>query len=464
MTIDFYSFAKKINSTALPTGSPILSISASLKDESGIINPVLQIGFAATFAPALYNYCHISDYGRYYFIDDWTFRDGYWEAACRCDVLGSWKTDIGNATKYVIRSAYNYNPRIIDDFYPATFDEAEIALEYDFGFDIDSGDYVIGVVNRQDTNVGGMVSFYRMTQATMDEMRRAMYPTPSDYFEDITLITGDVLRSIIDPWQYLISCKRFPISIPHETLQSNITFGQWASNGSDRMIGWRLSGMTDWGSLTHDFTIASDWLGRDARERSAPGTHIFVVCNPWGAVELSPSDFSASSVIRLEILPDFVTGDGILKIYAVKGPLQTLVAQRTARLGVDTTIAASHINALGGVTQGIGAIANAVGGNFVGALSGAATASQSLTPSLSGATALQEGMVSLEGVARVIVKTPKYPGQDVAEHGRPLYYTAQLSTLPGYLKLADGDFEATGCMQQELERIGEFFTSGFYYE
>lgn len=469
LTVNFWSFAKRENSTAIPTALPAQSLQCVLKAPSGVLSPVLEIGLGMGFNPSSLNYAQIPAYSRYYFVQDWTWGGGLWTCSLEVDPLGSYKTQIGAVTKLITRSSASYTHSLIDDLYPAMLAEEEIAAEHSFGFDIDSGDYVLGIVNRQPTHVGGMVSFYRLTQSEMDDMRRAMYPAASDYFEDITQITGDVLRSIIDPWQYIISCKRFPISVPSDIIQSALYFGQWESDpsGQDRMIGWRLSDISQWGSLTHDFSLDTQqqqWLARDARERSEPGCRIFLVCNPWGAIQLSPADFSDSSVLRVEILPDFITGDALLKIYSVKGPLQTLIAQRTAKIGIDTTIAATRINAAGALSSGIAAVGAAfAGAGLAGALAGATNAISQMTPSLSGATALQEGMRALEGVARLIVRIPRFPDQDITDLGRPLFRNAQISSLGGYIKCADGEI-SLNATKEELTAIRDHLTGGFFYE
>ena len=469
VAVNFWAFSKRENSTAIPSGTPANTFSCNIKAESTILSPVLEIGLGMSFNPSDLNYAQIAPFSRYYFVTDWQWSQGLWICTLQVDPLASYRTEIGNTTKLIIRSSHSSTHSIIDSLYPAMLEEEEIAQEHNFGFDIASGDYVLGIVNRQPTHVGGMVSFYRLTQSEMDDLRRAMYPTASDYFEDITQITGDVLRSVIDPWQYIISCKRFPISVPSDNIQSVLYFGQWQSDpsGQDRMVGWRLSSMSSWGSLTHDFSLDTQqqqWLARDARQRSEPGARMFIVCNPWGAIQLSPADFSDSQTVRLEILPDFITGDALLKIYSVKGPLQTLIAQRTAKIGIDTTVATTRVNAMGAATSAIGAVGAAFAGtSFIGALSGVANAASQLTPSLVGATAMQEGMRSLEGIARLIVRLPKFPDEDNADLGRPLYRNSMISALPGYLKCADGEI-AAAAYKEELSSIAEFLTGGFFYE
>ena len=86
-----------------------------------------------------------------------------------------------------------------------------------------------------------------------------------------------------------------------------------------------------------------------------------------------------------------------------------------------------------------------------------------MTPSLSGATALQEGMRALEGVARLIVRIPRFPDQDITDLGRPLFRNAQISSLGGYIKCADGEISLNET-KEELTAIRDHLTGGFFYE
>lgn len=461
ISVYFYTFAKRKNSTASPSSGAV-EMQCLLKDETSILNPTLEI--QTVINPAIYTYAYIPDFARYYFVGDWAYILGRWEVSLTVDAMASHKTEIGNAEKYVLRSAYAYNYQIIDDFYPSKATETEIAQEYDFGFDIDTGNYVIGIVNREKTDIGGITSYYRMTEGDIQSLREMMYPTAAEFFEDINSITGDILRSIVNPWQYIQSCKKFPITIPYDRTMSIIKFGQWST--VTPVAGNRLLDIEDWYTLSHDFTIASDWLTRDAKYRSSPFCRMYLIINPWGAIELSPGDFVASDTVRIKIKPDFITGDAILQVYSVKGPLETLVSQKIANIGIETGIAGRSVNISGAVSAGLSAVGNFVRGGasgVIGAAGNVVSAADSLVPSLQGSTGIMESMRGLEGVARLVVRTLGFVDEHNVEFGKPLYSTRILKNIPGYIKCGDGDISISG-FDEERTIIEQFLTGGFFYE
>lgn len=70
------------------------TLTGSLRNESSVINPSFIIEHEN---PSGFNYCYISDFGRYYFITNITaMRTGIWKIECSVDVLMSFKTQILN--------------------------------------------------------------------------------------------------------------------------------------------------------------------------------------------------------------------------------------------------------------------------------------------------------------------------------------------------------------------------------
>lgn len=71
-----------------------LTLVGTLRNESSIINPSFIIEHSN---PSNYNYCYISDFGRYYFINNITvIRNNLWRVDCNVDVLMSFSTEILN--------------------------------------------------------------------------------------------------------------------------------------------------------------------------------------------------------------------------------------------------------------------------------------------------------------------------------------------------------------------------------
>ena len=71
--------------------SDAYTINGVLRDNSSIITPEIEIGYN----PTGYNYCYISEFGRYYYINDIVFtNNGLYIIKCNCDVLMSYIDDI----------------------------------------------------------------------------------------------------------------------------------------------------------------------------------------------------------------------------------------------------------------------------------------------------------------------------------------------------------------------------------
>lgn len=72
-----------------------LTMDITLRRGVDIVAPVLRIAYSAGVSPNEYNYCHIPDLGRFYFIRDiQSITSGIWELHLECDVLESYKTEI----------------------------------------------------------------------------------------------------------------------------------------------------------------------------------------------------------------------------------------------------------------------------------------------------------------------------------------------------------------------------------
>ena len=117
--VNLYTFSKKENSTAQPAAAALVRTeTAVIKQPSGIMEPVMR--FTINGNPTACNYAYISEFGRYYFITDWTSEPGQiWTASMRVDPLASWKSYIGSQSFYVLRSSAEKDGDIFDAMYPA---------------------------------------------------------------------------------------------------------------------------------------------------------------------------------------------------------------------------------------------------------------------------------------------------------------------------------------------------------
>ena len=73
-TVTFWSFAKKDNSTKQPIGVGT-SYVCEIADTSGILAPTIKLHTSFT-DPSSYTYAQISDFSRYYFVNNWRYDRG----------------------------------------------------------------------------------------------------------------------------------------------------------------------------------------------------------------------------------------------------------------------------------------------------------------------------------------------------------------------------------------------------
>ena len=109
--VRLYTIEKYDRSTKQPTGTG-KEYECLANTPFSVLSPTLRL--ATGDAVSVYNYVYVPSVDRYYFVNEWTYSRGLWEAECAVDVLASWKSYIGDSTLYVLRSAAQSNGAVID--------------------------------------------------------------------------------------------------------------------------------------------------------------------------------------------------------------------------------------------------------------------------------------------------------------------------------------------------------------
>lgn len=475
LTVKFWSsFQKKTNSTAIPGGDPARTLSCTLKSESSILSPTLEVFGSYTINPYDLTYAQIVEYNRYYWVGDWQWSEGRWFCPLSVDPLASFRTPIGAAEKYVLRSAYAHDPNIADTLYPAKTWAVDEKYTADFGWaaSISAGFYILGVLNYQTADDGSPVTYYRMGADEIRNLLAFMLPQDGGGWTGLTSWANtSLIKAIYDPTQYIVSCKWFPYPVYAKAQSSLIPFGNYDSTA----VGHVLNDPSNWYPFQQDIALPAGWLARKGRERVNPYCHVYLKINPWGVIELDPADLSRTTTIRLRVSPDYISGDALLEVLTLEGSAATLIYQSSAKASLDIQLAntASNLSGIiGGLAKAVGAAAAGVGAEAgiakaaaaLTSAGGVADAAGSISPSLSRSGGLTGGIVVLDGKAELRIRTSYFAAEAPDELGRPLFDNRILSSIPGYMKLADGDFQAAGAYEEELRQIGEYFTGGFYYE
>lgn len=462
-TVNLYEMNKRENSTRRPSGNGY-AIQCEAHEPIDLMSPTFLINMSAPFD---YNYLYISIWDRYYWIDNWTYNKGLWEAACSIDPLASWRNDIGNMTEYVLRSADEYDGSIIDTTYPLT-GEVEIVQNY-AGWNVEAdptGCYVIGVVG-----LVGLTEYYVIGQHEIGYFGAAMFGNSlwnAVQADDPGVQQGGVasfMKAQFNPLQYVVSCMWFPFMVPHSGTKSAVFFGFFDS-------GWAAYTLSRAAYMLFSTNIQLNEHPQ-AEERGyyldlAPYSRIRLSALPWGEIDLDTTKFfGVHSEIALEAWVDPVTGSTKLYVGNGTADLLTLVGQ----IGVPEQLSQVLKDNLATVTGGLSALAGLVGslitGNVIGGVatvaSGIGNAVSAQYPDVS-TTGTNGARIAVAPTNIYVTQTFQYIiEEDRENHGRPLCMRRRLNTLPGYLMISDPDV-AIPATKAEIQRIKEYMINGFFYE
>lgn len=109
------------------------SYQCALKDNTSVLRPVIII---KTSDPIYsFNYMHISDFGRYYFIDDIiSLNNNMWEVHAHVDVLETYKTAILSNSAVIKRQEKRFNLYLNDPEFKVLNPEKIQTLKFPAGF------------------------------------------------------------------------------------------------------------------------------------------------------------------------------------------------------------------------------------------------------------------------------------------------------------------------------------------
>lgn len=493
--VNLYTFAKKDNSTAQPTGDGT-KVSGEFKTGFNLLAPVVKL-YDITGTPG-FNYAKIADLSRYYFITSWSYDGGFWYASLACDVLASWKSDIGAQTLYVTRSASSYDEYIIDSEYPAT-GQCTILEGTASGepFGSTSGCYIVGIVGG--ANSTGAISYYAFTPAAFQALVGAMLGDNLWLNINTAELSDELQKALINPAQYISSCLWIPVdagSVPGSGVGS-IPVGWWSFAASASQI-QPLSAKVG-GSYSVAIPKHPQATARGKYLNLSPYSEYTLYFFPFGTLAIDSLRLQDQSTLNLRYVMDCCTGEAVLYITCGGDPIKVV----TGRFGVPVPTGQISVQ-IGGLTSmaataGMTAAAGAVGHakDFLGGAKNLAYkmfnrggpaphsgTSRNGTPIER--TDIKGAVNNIMSAAVASLATVDYSGQlgsniygvvpvtlvgkflsiaddDNASKGRPLCSRVQLNTLSGYILCADADIEI-GCTADEREAIISYLLGGFFYE
>ena len=220
LTVRFYkNFTKRSNSTKQPGSSDLYdSFPSLLKSGCTVTSPTIEVAISTSDPAALgYNYAYISDFSRYYFVNEWTYNMGLWIADLTVDVLASFKTEIGATEKYVLRSSSDYDETIVDTFYPVRNAWSSVESDIPTPFSYANRSYIIGFISAPagtiNANSQGSITYYYATEAQVVQIIRYLMSHDfigSNLVDTVVGLTEQAVKDFVDPLQYIASVTFFP--------------------------------------------------------------------------------------------------------------------------------------------------------------------------------------------------------------------------------------------------------------
>lgn len=478
MNVTFYNFTKRRNSTKQPTGGT--TYTCLLKDDTSTSRPSIEIKWDGTSsAPASNNYCYIADFGRYYWVDSWTYSDRKWIANCTVDVLATYKTQIGSSSKYVLRAASYFDPDVIDTLYspkgrPWVYSTSNIMGGFPvWADDLSGGTIIIGIIGMDDSvaySTAG-ASYYKCTPQNYMKFLSDMFTeslinvdgenygsTVGDAFK---AFSRNLLRSVTNPTQYIKSAMWFPFTFSASGTGVHPKVGGITSSAVFYPLTDPISRQSGYFSNQSGYPLPLS--GNAVWPYIEPFVRATVHFPPFGTFPIDMRKLEYRHVY-LQILVDAISGQGSLLLYGEHpnyGGSDPVFATTTCQIGVPMDFSGVKTGNVS-VSQLAGTVASASAGDMLGAAAGVANMIESAVP-------VTESRGSFGGIAgdiatkyfEIVAFSPT--DEDPTEQGKPLCRMYTISDLSGFVMCADGEVNcnATESEHRELEA---FLTGGFFYE
>lgn len=464
-TVKFGYTNKRINSTK-QTYTEAVSATCVLKDECDIHAPTFALHLSGEF-PVTCNYMYVSEWNRYYWITSAKFYHGTWEVSGKCDVMASFKTDIGTTQAYILRSASMYDSQLIDN--KLSF-QATPAIGHEVqSLGLDATGIVLVTVVGTNADDSDSSAYWAMTPSNWARLYCNLYK--SQFLQDIKTnvwdaFAVDFVNLLISPGDYISNAIWLPVpyaNVPGTEVTVTIAKCQTSAQGKHILPNQLL--LYNSGSITlpnHPQEAAyGPWLRGNAASSD------YVVLPGYGTINLD-SDAIAAAAVRALQYSWAVDCSGALT-YQLNTNGKVYVA--TCNIGTPVGFADNRADIGTAVSSTLSAAAAGMNGNYLGMLGAVGNAALSMFPqvervSSGGSRALPYVQPNIETVS-TFYKLYTFGGggsMSFATIGRPLCIPAQINALSGYILCDSSATVSAYALQEELDEINNHLRGGFYYE
>lgn len=485
ITVRLYTFTKRENSTKRPSSGGT-DYSCTLIDNTSLMNPTFKLSIASN--PIGKNYVYVPDFNRYYFINDIVSYQNFWHITCTCDVLASFKTEIGSESHYVLRSASSYDEYISDNVYTTKITQKGTHIISSTSLNWNTGhSYILGIIGNSNRQVGS-VTYYQMDDTALKDFISFLMHNINDWCNIPTAEydTG-VKQALLNPIQYIASCMAFPAAFPSSYTQVKfINFGYYhwnvTGNGKIRIV---EIGESHEETVTVSIPKHTQANSRGKYMNCAPYSDYSLRFAPIGEIPIDPASLVAASDLIVKCKYEYIQGQGVVTVGPKLNPNANTISIvnycGTCQVGVPIQLTQAIIDPLKAqvqwqkdtsaiVTNGAKNITP--GGifdtafNFTNNMDYAmANALYNKYPQVHsvGNNGSLINFFDLDWGLYINYKYYELVDEDISEFGRPLCKVKQLNTLSGFILCSNAECHISGTYD-ESTKINGYLNGGFYYE
>ena len=459
ITVGLAAFAKPNNSTRIAAASNFTNYNGVLVEPCSIMKPLIKFEGVQVWN---YNYAYISQFSRYYFIDDYYTENGFWFAQMTVDVLASFKTYIGSSTQYIERAANKQNAYALDRFYPTTGKYTETIQTVNSSAtlidDFSDGIFAINVTGSGED----IVATYLCDYVNFKKVLKALYACGSDPTSWTNLGQG-LINSLFEPMKHIGSVIWFPNCWWMDgwnvaaNAKTQIFIGLWflAGQGDDSFTIYKSSGLLlgnrSFTKMTHPQAASyGTYLNLEPFSR-------YIYSDPvFGDIQLNPSHWLDSSTYSLRKWTDPSTGQQLVMLPDGQ--------YRIGQAGYLIPMENNSLN-LGGVISSVGTTARGImTSDPINTVSGALGAvTDFLQPNVTQAST-SGSMVNYCVHERIIGQFWQTPTQYPARFGKLYCTQASINTVSGYLKCRDAHWQNNKAFADEIQMVETYMNGGMFYE
>ena len=502
VNVSFWQLEKRTNSTMIPSGNGT-RYACQIFDTCSMVTPRIRLNInGAAGNPTLLNYCYIDDLTRYYFVKDWVWLNGLWEAQLVEDVCATWRNNILNATEYVSRAASDFDGRVVDTLYPtiSNVEYAKVTATNPYNDNVETGNFILSTVCSGYAGFGA-TTYWRLSAQAFESLRTAMLSS-ADYLNiSSSEISGDLTKALFNPYQYCVSCMWFPLTMPLGEAVTQLAFGWWTVPVEDSAS--VVTAGLDTMYIYRAFAVPKhpQSAERGSFLNISPYSRYTLYFPPFGEIALDGNKIGDAATIYAKVLIDAYTGAGYLYVSTddpgdnLDGMASNIIAVSSAQIGVPVSLAqlsyetadsvgqlvSTAITGLYGAAKGLvdsaghitSAIGSALSGDFSGAVDELGEIGGTVANNVGDAAQASLTEVQYKGTcgAVSVYNTSPYlqarffrlVDDDPERRGRPLCKVRRLGDLSGYVKCLDSDIAIAGT-KAEAEAVKQYLATGIFIE